>query len=205
MKMETASVRRRRCGGLLRCVPRCGGFAALAAGVVVVGMGGCATTRATPARVQERRSAEAERLTHAASRIMATDPERAEGMLREALAADAFHGPAHNNLGVLLLERGRLAEAAQSLERARQLTPQHPDPRVNLGIALERAGRVDAAIEAYEAALEVHPDFLPAKQALARCQLRYGRADDRTRGLLEAIALSGEEEWRAWARMQLAK
>ena len=76
---------------------------------------------------------------------------------------------------------------------------------MNLGLTLERAGRIDEAIASYDTALEVYPGHLPTIQALSRCQMRYGRADDRTKGHLEEIALRGQDaQWRDWARERLA-
>jgi len=43
----------------------------------------------------------------------------AETLLRRALTADLYHGPAHNNLGVLYLTQGKLFEAAGEFEWAR--------------------------------------------------------------------------------------
>lgn len=157
-----------------------------------------------------RSPAQAERLTlEAADRIAAGgdgDLDRAEALLREALAADLFHGPAHNNLGVVHLKRGRLYEAASEFEWARKLMPGHPDPRVNLALTLERAGRPDDAAEAYGAALEVHPGHMPATQGLARLEARRGRYDAGTSARLREIALGGTSEaWQSWARGRLAR
>jgi len=150
-----------------------------------------------------RDTVEAQRLTQRAADLMATDADEAEALLRKALAADLFHGPAHNNLGTLHLARGELYEAASEFEWARKLMPGHPDPRINLGLALERAGRAGEAIDAYEAALDVFPGHLPATQALARAQVRHSQTDDRTATLLDEISLRGESErWREWARLQ---
>ena len=81
--------------------------------------------------------------------------------------------------------------------------PGHPDPRLNLGLALEQGGRVDEAIDSYESALEAAPEHLPAIQALASCQIRYGRSTDQTPALLKVIALRGDTPWRVWASDQL--
>lgn len=153
-----------------------------------------------------RNPLEAQRLTQKAADLMESDPVRAEEMLREALTRDLYHGPAHNNLGVLHLKRGELYEAANEFEWARKLMPGHPDPRLNLALTLERAGRIDEALAACDSALEVYPGHIAATQALARLQLRHRRADDRTRGLLEEIALRGDaDQWRRWARAALLK
>jgi tetratricopeptide (TPR) repeat protein len=154
----------------------------------------------------DRNPLKAQELTHQAADLVECDPQKAQRLLQEALTADLYHGPAHNNLGVLYLKQGELYEAANEFEWARKLMPGHPDPRMNLALTLERAGRIDEAMDTYATALEVYANHLPTIQALARLQLRNGRTDDRTKGFLEEIALRGETaEWREWARYQITK
>ena len=112
---------------------------------LIVGLGSCRSPASgpySPPTGGPRQTAEAEVLTKQAAEIIETDPERAEQLLREALTHDLFFGPAHNNLGVLHLKRGKLYEAAGEFEWARKLMPGHPDPRVNLALTLERAGTI---------------------------------------------------------------
>lgn len=192
-----------------------GAAAAMLACVALGGAGvaGCASTSTTgtgPYRSQPeagRDSAKAQRLTQEACGLVATNPTKAEALLREALTADIYHGPAHNNLGVVHLNADppRLYEAASEFEWARKLMPGHPDPRVNLAMTLEQAGRTGDALEAYETALEVYPNYLPAMQAIASMQLRgAAKPDERTERFLSEIALRAPEtEWREWARSQL--
>ncbi len=184
-------------------------IAALPGAWITLPLAGCAPGPASAqrSRVEARDPARAEALTRKAADRIESDPVAAERLLRDALAADPFHGPAHNNLGVIALRAGALSDAAAAFERARTLLPGHPDPRLNLGLALERGGRIDAALDAYRAALSVVPDHLPAIQALARCQLRHNRADTETLALLAAIELRADPAWRAWAsdqRLRLA-
>ena len=141
-------------------------------------------------------------LTSEATHLLATDPQEAMKLLRQAIEADLFHGPAHNNMGVILLNQGNLYDAAEEFDWARRLMPGHPDPRINLGLALERGGKIDDAIEAYSSAIEVYPGHLPAIQALARIHLSSGRDDDSTDVLLQEIMMRGTPEWRAWAIAQ---
>ena len=151
-----------------------------------------------------RDSLKAQKLTQEAAKE--TDPARAEKLLREALTADVFHGPAHNNLGVVFLKQNRLYEAAQEFEWAQKTLPGHPDPRMNLALTLERAGRTDQALNAYASALEVYADHIPTMQAMTRLRLKSGKADDKTRSMLEEIAYKGENElWRNWARAQITR
>lgn len=167
-------------------------------------MSGCAsgTGPYQPADPQRRETDKAESLTRQAADLIESDPAEAERLLRAALTADLFHGPAHNNLGVVYLNAGKLYEAAGEFEWARKLMPGHPDPRLNLGLALERGGRIDEAIDAYRAALSLAPEHLPTAQALARCQLRHARTDAGTGTLLTMIELRGDPAWRTWAADQ---
>jgi Flp pilus assembly protein TadD len=104
----------------------------------------------------------------AADDIDAGDLESAEARLRDALTADLYHGPAHNNLGVVFLEQGKLYEAAQEFEWAKKLLPSAPDPRVNLALVLESAGQEENALMAWESALDVAPGCLQAEAGLER-------------------------------------
>src|SRR5262249_41899058 len=84
----------------------------------------CATGPTRPYSPQtesQRDPAKAQRLTQEAAAIIDADPAKAEVMLREALTADLYHGPAHNNLGVIFLKRNDLFSAAGEFEWARKL------------------------------------------------------------------------------------
>jgi tetratricopeptide (TPR) repeat protein len=168
--------------------------------------GGCSSSseRHSTNRVRDRNQQLAAELTRKAADLMWEDPIEAERILQDALEADLYHGPAHNNLGVLLLNRGELYLAAEEFDWARRLMPGHPDPRINLGIALEHGGKIDDALEAYATALEVYPNHLPAIQALARCQIRNGMHDEYTDELLRIIIFRSEDQWKSWARGQIS-
>jgi Flp pilus assembly protein TadD len=203
-----------RAAGVLACI-------ALAAAVA-----GCAPQKvsSSPYATQpevDRNATRAEQLTRRAVEVMdasTADNARendakaetllreAEALLREALAADLYHGPAHNNLGVVFLRQGKLYEAANEFEWARKLMPGNPDPRFNLALTLERAVRVDEALAMYATALEVQAEHLPSMQGLARLQIRQRKTDARTDGLLREIAFRGSSaEWRSWAQGELAR
>lgn len=175
---------------------------------LVLALGGCVTSHGPyePQSEAARDSIKAQALTQKAAGLMSKDPLKAESLLREALTADLFYAPAHNDLGVLFLKKSMLYEAAGEFEWARKLSPSHPDPRLNLALTLERAGRIDEALSTYASALEVYPEHMPTIQALTRLRIRSGRPDDKTRSMLEEIALKGETaQWREWARGQMAK
>jgi len=153
---------------------------------------------------EARNPIKAQELTLKAADLMNSDPAKAEDLLKQALTADLYYGPAHNDLGVLELKKDRYYEAANEFEWARKLMPGHPDPRMNLALTLEKAGRIDEALATYGTALEVYPNHVPTMQALTRLQIRHNRTDDRTPGMLKEIALAGDTpQWRAWAQQQM--
>lgn len=199
--MKTAKTIRRTT--ILRVCQRAASVTSL---TLLIMIAGCATTSSSPYASPSditRNPIEAQRLTLKGAELIGQDDAEAERLLRAALAADLYHGPAHNNLGVVHLRNGRLYEAANEFEWARKLMPGHPDPRMNLALTLERAGRINEALTTYETALEVYPNHLPTLQAIARLQVRYNRQDDRTPAYLDEIALrSDDASWRDWAREQ---
>jgi tetratricopeptide (TPR) repeat protein len=154
----------------------------------------------------DRETSVAEKLNRKAADLIASDPEQAEALLRDALSKDLYFGPAHNNLGVVFLHRQKLYEAAHEFEWARKLLPGNPDPRVNLALTLERAGRLEEAFKTYETALEVAPEDLSAIEGLAALAVRTGRDESRLPTWLAQIALGAEESsWAGWARAQLPR
>jgi len=163
-----------------------------------------------------RDTALADRLNQEGADLMATEPAKAETLFREALAADLYHGPAHNNLGVLFLGRNKLYEAAGEFEWARKLLPGHPDPRLNLSLTLESAGRFDQAADHARIALQIHPGHIASLQQIARLERLHPphppgtspdpAATEEVRNRLHEIALRGESDaWKDWARLQLVK
>ncbi|MBC7834177.1 MAG: tetratricopeptide repeat protein [Phycisphaerales bacterium] len=178
-------------------------------------LAGCASSPSSspyaPLTELQRDPARAQRLTLEATEFIDSDSEQAETLLREALTFDLYHGPAHNNLGAIFLQRGDLFSAASEFEWARKLMPGHPDPRLNLALTLEQAGRTDEAITTYATALEVYPEHLPTMQALSRLRIMSGRTNDTGSEptlafMLDHIAMRGEtDHWKSWARIQRLK
>lgn len=188
---------------------RIGGAAMGAAAMMAfgcVGSGGGPNGPYQPVTETDRNQVEALRLSREAATKLDSDPEGAEKLLRAALTADLYCGPAHNNLGALYLRWSppRLYEAANELEWACKLMPGHPDPRMNLAMTLEAAGRSNDAIASYRSALEVQPGYIPAVQAMTSLQLRSDKSDDSTGDHLREIALRGTTaQWREWAKVQM--
>ena len=88
---------------------------------------------------------------------------------------------AHNNLGFILSEEGRIPEAIGQYEEALRIQPDYTGAHYDLGNALVQLGRVAEAIGHYEQALRLKPDYTGAHYNLGLALARLGR-------LPEAIA-----------------
>ena len=153
-----------------------------------------------------RQPREAQRLMGEATRqIDAGRLERAQALLETAVRADPMHGPAHNNLGLVLFERGELYRAAWKFQAAAKLMPNQVPPRNNLGLVLESARRFDDAIEAYREALAIEPERIEVLGNLTRARLRRGDRDaDMLEALSDLVLKHPDPTWRAWAGRQAA-
>jgi Flp pilus assembly protein TadD len=96
--------------------------------------------------------------------------EPAIGAYRKAIALDARDVWAMNNLGLILIEQGRFAEALGPLSLATELRTDVPVFQNNLGMALERTGHYTAAASAYRAAVTADSSYSRAAVSLARVE-----------------------------------
>ena len=129
----------------------------------------------------------------------------AEKTLKDALAADLFYGPAHNNLGVVYYRQEKYYMAAWEFQYAAKAMPYSPEPRNNLGLVYETVGRLKEAEAWYDKALSLQPDNPELMGSLCRIRVRNGVRDEKTHRLLEELALKAvRPEWAKWARDQLA-
>jgi tetratricopeptide (TPR) repeat protein len=85
---------------------------------------------------------------------------------------------AHNNLGCVFRERGKLGQARTHFERAVELEPGYQKAHYNLAGVLSRMGQADEAMHHYVRALEIDPDFAEALRALGIELVRKGRFDE---------------------------
>jgi tetratricopeptide (TPR) repeat protein len=131
--------------------------------------------------------------------------ERAEKLLKDALAADVNYAPAHNNLGNLYFARGEFYLAAWEFEYANRLMPERPEPLNNLGLVYEQIGRLDKAIEYFTAAYMVNPQNPESIANLARARLKQDSRDPEIPNFLSELLLHDTRPDRIeWAQEQLA-
>ena len=107
--------------------------------------------------------------------LEAAAPDDARDAYRRALELDPAHVDARLNLGRLLQESGRVAEAEAHYRAVLDGEGPTPTAAYNLGTALEDQGRTAEAIAAYRAAIAVDARFADAHFNLARLYERTGR------------------------------
>src|ERR1019366_5048338 len=98
-----------------------------------------------------------------------------ETLWQAALAANPGCWAAHYNLGVALVQKGRVDEAIAQFQMALQLKPDYAEAHNNLGTALVQKGGVDEAIAQYQVALQLKPDYADAHNNLGTALLQKGR------------------------------
>ena len=111
-----------------------------------------------------------------------------EGALRayeRALAADPTLLDAHINLGCLLHEAGRLAEAERVYRAALIACNNAPAIHYNLAVLLEDLGRSEQALDAYREALRGDPSLADCHYNLALLCEKLGRAKDAIRHMAQ--------------------
>src|SRR5690606_22170961 len=85
--------------------------------------------------------------------------DEAVALIQTALKITPKHPDAHNNLGNIHKECGRLAEAEACYRRALECGPTHYNALSNLAFVLEVQERPDEAFDAYTRLLREAPTF----------------------------------------------
>ncbi|HVM61484.1 MAG TPA: tetratricopeptide repeat protein [Verrucomicrobiae bacterium] len=112
-----------------------------------------------------------------------------ETLWRDTLARNPSAWIARNNLGILLQNTGRSAEAETQFERVLRIKPDDPQAHNNLGIMLVRAGRVEEGIAHIEQAVQVNPGYAEAYYNLGLAWARAGNLEDAIRNYERALQI----------------
>lgn len=133
------------------------------------------------------------RLSEARQHLLLGELGAAEAALRKAVRQAPRDATALTELGILLLNSGRVPEARDMLARAAAFDPRNPDRHANAAAAAAVAGDAAAAIAAARRALALAPGHLPALTSLARVLAgcgEDGQARDAFLALLQRTAES---------------
>jgi protein O-mannosyl-transferase len=101
-----------------------------------------------------------------------------ETLWRMTLARNPGCWMAHNNLGIVLFQKGQLDEAIRHYRTTLEMQPNFWDADYNLGTALLGKGQVDEAIFYCDRAVAMQPNDPDAQVALANALLQKRRVDD---------------------------
>jgi len=118
----------------------------------------------------------------------------AEAAYRRAVALKPSSVHALNWFGCHLTTVGRLEEARELLDRARQLDPLSPVIGYTQGIVTYFSRDYDQAIRQFREVLEVHPDFVRAHMWLGQALSFAGQPDESIRQTHRAWELGGERD-----------
>lgn len=97
----------------------------------------------------------------------------AESVYRVLLDENPDNAELHQRLGILMINSGRMQEAASFLESFLARKPGSPAGHYNYAIALESLGKADAAMRNLQEAIRLQPDFNEAHHAIASLTLPY--------------------------------
>jgi len=96
---------------------------------------------------------------------------------------------AHNNLGVVFMQRGQVPEAIEQYQQTLQLKPDYAEAYNNLGNALRRVGRVPEAIKSFQQALQIRPGFAEANYNWGNVLLGADRKEEAIEQYEQALRL----------------
>ncbi|HUP05759.1 MAG TPA: tetratricopeptide repeat protein [Caldimonas sp.] len=134
------------------------------------------TTPTQPAPSGDDHAADAQDWFLRGVRLEPADPARAETAYRRALELDPGCLDACLNLGVLLGDAGRTADAIEVYRAALAHAPRAPLLHYNLAVALDDAGRAAEALACYATCLQLDPTLADAHYNAARLHERLGHA-----------------------------
>jgi len=104
--------------------------------------------------------------------------ENEETLWTDTLAKNPNCWMGHNNLGMVLLQKGQVDEAMVHCQKALEINPNYAEAHNNLGGVLFQKGRVNEAIVQYQKALEINVDYADAHSNLGAALAQKGQVDE---------------------------
>ena len=114
-------------------------------------------------------------------------------LLRHALRVTSNNAFVHYNLGVDLLDRGRIDEAESHFRATLRIEPRYAKANNNLGSILARKGKIEEAISFFRAAISNQPDYVEAYRNLATAYISLHRPEEAVPLLQRSIELQADD------------
>ena len=108
---------------------------------------------------------------------------------QHALAIKPDFAEAHNNMGNVWKDQGKLDEAITAFQHALAIKPDFAEAHINLGSALQNQGKLDEAITAYQRALAIKPNFAKAHSNLGSALQNQDKLDEAITAFQRALAI----------------
>ena len=112
-----------------------------------------------------------------------------ETLWRDSLTKNFDAWLPHNNLGIILAERGLYADAVEHYEHALRLEPSYPETYFNYGHALIDLGRLDEGLAMLGAGLERNSEFASVHYTIGYHLQQQGRLDESIDAYRAALAV----------------
>lgn len=112
-----------------------------------------------------------------------------ETLYRDIIAKNRQCWLAHNNLGVALVNQGKIDEAVSHYVEAMRLKSDFEQVHYNLGFAFFQKGNTQKAIDYYLEALRLKPDYAAGHSNLGVALQKEGRMDEAIGHFLEALRI----------------
>ncbi len=113
-----------------------------------------------------------------------------ETLWRDTLAKNPACSMAHDELGIVLGNAGKWAEAQDQFEQALRIKPDFAEAQDNLGSALARAGRVREGIEHMRRAVLINPNYDLAYYNLGMALVQTGEFEEAVRCYEEVLRIN---------------
>jgi protein O-GlcNAc transferase len=131
-----------------------------------------------------------ETLQSAHDQHLAGYAEQAEALYREILAVQPENAIVYNDLGNLLQEQARYAEAIGCYQKAIQLDPGFAGAYYNLAETLQDTGQIDEAVGYYRKVIELDPGFAGAYYNLGVILQEKRQFDEAIMNYLQVMKLN---------------
>jgi tetratricopeptide (TPR) repeat protein len=115
--------------------------------------------------------------------------ENEETLWTDTLAKNPGCWVGYNNLGLALVQEGRLDEAIAPYQKALEIEPDYAGAHNNLGGVFLQKGLMDEAMAQFQKALEINPNYVKARNNLGIALARKGRVDEAIRQYQEALKI----------------
>ncbi len=113
-----------------------------------------------------------------------------ETLWHDTIAKNPRAWIAHNNLGVVLREQGRIDEAIYHWNRVVEIKPDHEKALNNLGVVFDRQGKFQEAVDHYARAIQIKPDFAGAYNNLGVVLRKQGKLEEAIYHFSQALQIN---------------